>query len=412
MTATPTRAAVSPLHRLTFVEEADGVMIGRPDTGSYALFPAAGADAVRLLGQGATPEELASWHVDRYGAPLDVADFTDTLSQLGFVRDPDDADDWSDRPVGWQRVGRWCFSPPAWAAYVSVTVVALAMMVRDPALRPSYAHLFFTDHLSLIPVCLAAAELPCIMLHEGYHALAGRRLGLPSTFGIGRRFYYLVAETRLDSLYSVPRAKRYLPFLAGMIIDVVLVSALTVAAGLGAEHGAPPVLTGFALALAFTGAMRVLWQFLFYLETDFYFVIATATRCTDLQNAARYVVRRTVYRALHSRPAAHRADDPAYLATDDWTERDLRVARFYTPLLVLGYAFSLGMLFWAGIPTTVRFAETLLHRLDGSQPRHLGAVLDAAFFLFMFTFNLGLLTYVSVRDRRAKKAQRAEEQQS
>ena len=40
------------LHRLTMVTEDDGVMVGRPDICSYAVFPAEGAEALRLLDAG------------------------------------------------------------------------------------------------------------------------------------------------------------------------------------------------------------------------------------------------------------------------------------------------------------------------------------------------------------------------
>src|SRR5215813_14706271 len=73
--------------------------------------------------------------------------------------------------------------------------------------------------------------LPILQLvHEGYHALAGRRLGLNSTLRIGHRFIYVVFETSLDGLVAVPRRQRYLPMLAGMLTDVVALAALILAA--------------------------------------------------------------------------------------------------------------------------------------------------------------------------------------
>jgi len=49
-------------------------------------------------------------------------------------------------------------------------------------------------------------------------------------------------------------------------------------------------------------------------------------------------------------------------------DRDLRAARWYAPLMVVGYGFSLGTLAWVGIPATVQFWTIVVHRLDGSQP--------------------------------------------
>ena len=69
-----------------------------------------------------------------------------------------------------------------------------------------------------------------MLCHEAFHAPDGRRLGLNSKLSIGRRFYYLVFVASLDGLVAVPRRKRYLPMLAGMVLDVLVAASLTVAA--------------------------------------------------------------------------------------------------------------------------------------------------------------------------------------
>ncbi|WP_372346539.1 hypothetical protein [Streptomyces sp. KL116D] len=172
-------------------------MISRPETGSYAVFPEEGAQALRMFADGLPVAEVADWYERVCGAPLDMDDFLETLSELGFLR-TDEAR--TDTPtVRWQGLGRLLFGAPAWLAYGVVVAGAVTVMVHDPGLRPSYHQVFFTHYLSLIPITIFALAIPCIVIHEGFHALAGRRLGLPSTLGIGRRLYYLVAEARLDS---------------------------------------------------------------------------------------------------------------------------------------------------------------------------------------------------------------------
>ncbi|WP_372343478.1 hypothetical protein [Streptomyces sp. KL116D] len=214
-------------------------MIGRPETGSYAVFPEEGAQALRMFADGLPVAEVADWYERVCGAPLDMDDFLETLSELGFLR-TDEAR--TDTPtVRWQGLGRLLFGAPAWLAYGVVVAGAVTVMVHDPGLRPSYHQVFFTHYLSLIPITIFALAIPCIVIHEGFHALAGRRLGLPSTLGIGRRLYYLVAEARLDSLLSVERRKRYLPFCAGMLADVVLLCGLTLMSLALDGHGIPSV---------------------------------------------------------------------------------------------------------------------------------------------------------------------------
>ena len=379
------------LHRLTMVTEYDGIMVGRPDIGSYALFPPEGAETLRMLDSGLTVPEVAAWYERTYHTSLDFDDFLEVIEDLGFVLAPDEEKPPEPR-IRWQRLGRGVFSRPAMLGYVLLIGTAVVAMVRQPTLRPSYHNLFFTDQLSLIPVILTAALVPAILLHESFHALAGRRLGLPSTLSIGRRLYYLVAETRLDSLLSVPRRQRYLPFLAGILADFILISVLTLLAAVLPGGGVAGWLSGLFLAIAFTSVLRLIWQLMFYLETDLYFVFTTALRCADLQNAARFHIRTHLRRLL-------RRELPQ--PDIEWSDRDRLVARWYAPLLVLGYAFSLGSLAWAGLPAALHFWSLIADRFQGSNTPVEGIV-DAVVFIALTLWQPALLAYVFIRDRRAR----------
>jgi hypothetical protein len=458
MTVTPPdRVTTVRLHRLTMVPEDDGVMVGRPDTASYALFPEEGAEALRMLDGGTPLGEVAAWYERTCGETLDVDDFLAVLDDLGFLTDDGEPPPPA-APVRWQRLGRWTFSRPAWFCYAALLVAAGVEWVRDASLRPSYHDVFFTSHLALIPITLTVVQIPCILIHEGFHALSGRRLGLPSTLTISRRLYYLVAETRLDSLFSVPRRRRYLPFLAGMLADAVLIAGLDLLAVALRGHGVPRWIPALLLAVAFTCVMRLLWQFMFYLETDLYYVLTNALRCSDLQNATRAYLRRRFRRfrrSLRRGPAKaataggagagaagrtgevpgeasvgvgagpvapYEASGPyeAYESAgedaasgpgeasgadggfeEEWSDRDRAMARWYAPLLVAGYGFSLGSLVWAGIPTTVHFWSLVSDRFRGSGTPT-GALLDAVSFVGLTGLQIGLLLYVTVRDRRAR----------
>ena len=385
------------LHRLTMVPDVNGVMVGRPDIASYAVFPPEGAQALRMLDSGVSLEAVGAWWAQTCGEALDLDDFLEALEELRFIRP--EREPLTELSVRWQRLGRAIFSVPAWACYAILLAAGITAMIRHPWLRPSYRDIFFTHYLSLIPIALMATSIPCILVHESFHALAGRRLGLPSTLSIGRRLYYIVAETNLDALFSVPRRRRYLPFLAGMLADGLLVAIFTLlAAELRGRH-APHWLAGLCLLIAFSSLLRLVWQLLFYLETDLYFVMSHALGCSDLQNAARFQIR-TQLRRLTRRPAPR--------PNTEWSDRDRLVATWYAPVIVLGYAFSLGSLVWAGIPTTIRLWSTLIERLwTHTSPE---SILDAVSFVLLSTLNWGLLAYVSLRDRRRARRARTSDQ--
>jgi hypothetical protein len=115
-------------------------------------------------------------------------------------------------------------------------------------------------------------------------------------------------------------------------------------------------------------------------------------RCPDLHRAAKFYVKTRTFRLLRRPPPESDAD---------WSNRDQAFARWYAPLLIIGYGFSLFTLLWAGIPSLIRFAELLAGRFTGSHSQK-GGILDALIFAVLMSLQWGLFCYVVVRDRRAR----------
>jgi hypothetical protein len=379
------RVEVRPL---TFVPEGDEVMVGCPAVDSYAVFPPEGVAALRRLQAGDPPAAVADWFQREHGAELDLDDFLDTLAELGFLASGEEPA--GAGPVRWQRLGRALFSPPAWAGYAALVAAAVVLAVRDPALRPTYSSVFFSTYATAIAVVLFLGQFPGLLLHESFHALAGRRLGLPSRLGIGHRLYFVVFETTLNGLLGVPKRQRYLPFLAGMVADVVLAAGYVVAAA--ALAGPLPLASAVCVALAFTTLLRFVWQFYFYLQTDLYYVITTAVGAVALQPATRALVGDTVRRLLR-RPPVRRPE---------WTDRDRRLARWYAPLFLGGYALSLGLLVTVAVPVALHFAQRFLHRLAHGAPA--AELLDTAVFTALTGAQFAVLAVLLLRRRRAARA--------
>jgi hypothetical protein len=347
------------LHPLTYLEEGDEVTVGRADINSFGLFPPDGAALLRQLEAGHPPNEAARWYSAEYGEQVDMGEFLEVLEDLELVLREGETP--VTVTVRWQRLARALFSPVAWACYAALTVAALVAMIRHTYLLPTNNHLFFTrSSLLILTLGIVLGQLPLQLLHEAYHALAGRRLGLNSTLRIGHRFIYVVFETSLDGLVAVPRRKRYLPMLAGMLTDVLALAALTLAAA--ALHPADPSGSGaqavayrFLLATAFGVVLRFAWQFYFFLRTDLYYLATTVLGCNDLQTTARQLLWNRVWRFLH-RPG-RLADESA------WTPRDASAARWYSWLMVAGYGLLLVVIAIVLVPTGVRLTRQAVHDL-------------------------------------------------
>jgi len=311
-TETPDGVTVR-VHRLTMVAEDDGVMVGRPRPAPTRCFPGGGRapEAARC----GTPLAAAvDWYERETGSGLDVDDFVETLEELGFLRGADEEPHRPDRSVAAARTGR--LLPYGPRPLRRDDRAALVAMVRDPVLRPSYRNMFFTGHLSFIPIVLTRSGSGSSWCTSG--ATCWRPAARAAVQAGDRpRLYYLVAETRLDSLLSVPRRRRYLPFLAGLLSDAVVIAAATLLAAWLRALDAPVWTSGLALAVAFITVLRVVWQFQLYLRTDLYYVAATMLRCTDLQAATKSLIAALYRRALRR---------PARPVEEDWSDRDRTAA--------------------------------------------------------------------------------------
>lgn len=393
-------------HALSFLDEGGEYVIGRPDIDSYGVFPPDGAELVRQLQSGRTLPESAAWYEQTYGERVDLDEFVTTLHDLEFLRTDEEgapvapsSDGQGPLPVPWQRLGQLVFSRPAWLLYGVVVVLAVALSFADPGLAPSRQNIFFTQSLLMVELTLFAGQLPLTLLHELFHVLAGRRLGIRSRLRLSHRLYFLVFETVLDGLVAVPRRRRYLPMLAGMVADVVVTSGLTViAATTRSADGDVSLLGGICLALAFTTVLRIAWQFYFYLRTDVYYLITTVLGCVDLHTTTKELLRNRLNRRLG------RTD--RMVDEERWHPRDRRVARWYAPLAVAGYATSIAMFLLVFLPLMWRFMSTAVGNVFLDRAGSSGQFWDSSGLLALTVAQLALVWGLALRERRQEAARR------
>lgn len=393
--------SVLRFYPLTFVTEASGVTIGRLDIDTYADFPPDGAALLKQLQAGLAPQEAAAWYQQRYGESVDMQDFLSILHDLQFIQESDGSQGTMAEVVAgrvrWQWLGQALFSPLAWIVYALMFIVVGYDMVRFPQLIPSTQNLIFTQYATLNTLVLFLGQFPGLLFHESFHALAGRRLGLPSRLGIGRRLIFVVFETSLSGLWSVSRRARYLPFLAGMLADSLLFAGLTLFAGATLlPNGALSPLGAVSLALAFTTLLRLQWQFYFYLRTDIYYIFTHATGCVNLQDTTQRYLRNILFRLLGRRD---KMEDP-----EVWHPRDRQIARWYAPLYLLGCLFTIGATVLVVIPVTLHFLFISATHIMTGVGTDASQFWDGLTFLLLTAAQFLVVGFLYRRERKYKEA--------
>ncbi len=383
------------MHPLVYQDDGDEVTVGRRDVDSYAILPQDGAELVRRLEAGLTPRAAADWYEQTYQETVDIGEMIAGLDELGFLCAPDE-EPAAPQQVRWSRLGAALFSLPAAVLGGALVIWAIVAMVRHPDLLPDYGNVFFTDYVTVIQTGLFVAAVPLLLLHESFHALAGRRLGLRSSMRVDNRLYFIVLETSMDGLVTVPRRKRYLPILAGAIADVLVIAILTIVADLTRRADGTLSLGGrFALAVAVVTLLRIVWQFSFYLRTDFYVLVTTVLGCVDLHTTARRTLRNRVNAALGRR---HKLLDES-----EWHPVDRKVAAWYWWMIPLGYTISMAAFIFAVAPIVIQMYWEVLERFMGDSGASRIELLDATIFLCFSMLPLVIIGFFSLRDRRRRR---------
>jgi hypothetical protein len=349
-----------PLRPLALVDEGDDVLVGDPDAGTFVAVPAVGAVVIRALQGGATIGEAAAQAERQAGEPVDVASFVDSLRELGFVDESAEsaAEDgarprrtapiqqrrWITGPLR-QHHARVLFSPAAWCCYAAALLFCIACFALRPDLWPRAGDVFVLGDNVLSVVLALLASYLLAAVHEAWHWLGARSLGLSARFGVDRRLYFLVFETDLSQLWGVPRRQRYGPQLAGLAIDSVnLAALLAVQVAAGAGWLARTAGLGRLLAmLVFLQVAGMLWQCMLFLRTDLYGVLVTATGCRNLWEIKSLLLRQALGRLTPEQAAELAAADP----------RDLRAGRWFRWLYLAGFLAALAYFGYFLLPVLV-----------------------------------------------------------
>jgi hypothetical protein len=347
-----TPASVLRVRPLSVVEHGDDFIIGDAERGTYVVVPPVGVSVIDMLRSGRSVGEVTAALAEGSGVDVDVADFAESLCELGFAgpsgrADPDPDPDSDPAPAPARRAWAPLVAGfPAWlVAGMALICCVLCFAVR-PGLWPSSSAAFplGTPVLSMVALLLATYALRGA--HELCHWLAARAAGVRATIRVSHRLYLLVFETDLTGLLALPRRRRYWPLLIGMGFDTVvlaLVLVLRLTARAGFWHPGPSLAKMLA-AITLLQVVGICMQFFVFMRTDVYALLATAAGCSSLWSVTVLTLRCRLGLA----GPGHRAE------LQEAHPRDRAVARWYVWLYAAGMLLAAWFFIAYFAPATIR----------------------------------------------------------
>jgi putative peptide zinc metalloprotease protein len=361
-----------------FVQQSDGeeVIIGHPGRASFLAIPKEAAEALDWLASGLTIGSVRERFRSQYGEDLDLANFLAILERKGFLQvNPSDfegtgmasatspAHPLEDRSFHshfmWipEEVSRFLFNPTSIKIYSLLIATAIVLVICNPKLLPSWRALAFRDHFLAVALAGFGLNLVATFFHEMGHLLAARSLGIGARLGLGNRLWIIVAETDLTGLWSLPRSKRYLPFLAGALVDGVSASILIILLYFW-NRSLPispiPQVMRLVQAMLLAYLLRLTWQCYFFVRTDLYYVIANAFHCKNLLSDTEVFLKNLLRRFFPAFQIVDQSHIPA---------SEMRFIRAYAWIWISGRVAALYILFAIQVPLLIHYLTSIFRSL-------------------------------------------------
>jgi putative peptide zinc metalloprotease protein len=351
--AGPAGPVTSPYGELTVVRDGDGYVLGSLGSADFVAVPPIGGRIVLWLQDGAGPAECGRRAAELAGEPVDVEGFLAGLAEAGLL-----AGSGAGQPgrratagiAGWKRTaGRVTFGPAALVAQVLLAAAGIVAMIGFPQARPTYADAIAVHVPLLSIVIISVLSMARGLAHESAHVLAAWAAGVSSRVSISRRMIFIVYQTDLTRLWSVPRRSRAVPLLAGLVFDGAS-TGLLVLLDLTVLHAAPLPVTHLIRAAIFLNVSSIAFQFLIFMRTDVYALLVLATGCKHLWDTKDAIARNAVRRAT--------AGDLALLSTAG--RREVFWAKVFLGLYAPGVLFTAWYLAAFGLPAARKITTTSL----------------------------------------------------
>ncbi len=372
-------------------------VVGNLATNDFYQIPDVGARILAMLGSGETKDGIRSRLAREQTEPVDVESFIDDLHGLGLVFPEDEEPPNAPGRIGTRdgtlrisrRVARTIVSWPLMTACTALVIYAAAQMVLDPRQRINLSAFYFEQNRTILFVLVTVASLLLALLHEFGHVIAAARQGIPATLGVGTRMWNIVAEAEITGVLALSKSQRYFPMLAGMLVDVLCISLLTIFLRLLLNHGAGSFTRQLVQAAILSRALGVLWQFNIFVKTDIYYLLCTHFSYPDLDADARAYMGRVLHRAtsgLFGTPGASRTfgSRPAVV--------------LFSLIWILGRTFSLGVLLCVFLPTMWRYGQSAFGMLEES-PASMWQAFDLGIYLCLTLTMVGTGMYMWLRQK-------------
>ncbi|HEY4552710.1 MAG TPA: PqqD family protein [Bacillaceae bacterium] len=383
---------------LSIQPEGDEFTVGDPVIGEFIRVPEVAIDVIRMLDGQATVEEVRRTISQKYEEDVDVLDFAQVLQDCHLIlsidghlvhpemkRNPN--------PI-LVKLGNVFFSPVAVFLYFLAFASIIVFLMARPALFPGFKDLFIYEAVGISGLTVLLVTWIHTLIHEMAHLLAASKENILARIRLNLRMVWLVAETDMTGLWSLPKSKRYIPFLAGMMWDCIMILGCFIIQMTAANQ----MLIAYSRMAAFIIILSFLWQFIIFLRTDIYFVVSAWKNTSALHDSSLMYLKKIFLKKESAE-------------WDLLPQHEKKNAAWFGLLYITGGAVALGLFLHFQLQPAL-YALYLVYKNLANQGIESFYFWDsilvlAVLMLQIITWMVGFRTYLNERRERRQQAIRA-----
>jgi hypothetical protein len=397
------------LHDLFRGEQEDGfILVGRQDIGSYVSVPAEAIEIFDLLGSGKTVGDVKKILEEKYGEEVEIEEFVEDMITNELVKRVDGFEIATTSQVQKdlfskitaEHVG-WMFSTNAWRVYLGMAVGCLVLFAVFPGYIPRPHDFFFHPWYSVAVGSLFFFGWTLTAIHEMAHLFAAKSVGTEGYFSLSNRLIFIVAQTNLGNIWTVPREKRYIVYFAGIAWDTVIIFVCLMLLFFS-DYGTitiPALWYNFLKAIVFIKVWGIIWQFRFNMQTDIYYAVANYFKCKNLLGDAQTNIKNILSPLIRFN----------YVDMGDTPDYEMKAIKWYSLLYFVGTSVTLATYFFRTIPLLLLQVVKAYSGITAGYATSPRDFTDAVVLVVLNGFNYGLLGFLILRPRwdRLKRELRA-----
>jgi hypothetical protein len=273
--------------------DGDEYTIGTESGTDFLRVPEIAVEIIRELNGSNTIEQVKQVIEAKVEEDVDVLDFVETLyeCELIYKIDGQIINDNAPKKVNKSlfNLGKFLFSNIVITSYVLALIVSLVLLIANPSLFPKPEDIFLYEPIGISLVNILAVAIALTFIHEFAHVLAAAKEQVATKLRINIRMVWLVVETDMTSLWIRPKKNRYIPYLAGMLWDFVVILIAFIVQLVSTNSLA----IGYSKLIVFLTLLSLVWQCIIFLRTDIYFILSNWKNTSALHENSMLFLKRT-----------------------------------------------------------------------------------------------------------------------